>query len=150
MLRSMEIRDESPAATPPGLSLLAFADVARDVADEARRLGLSAPAFRSPPRSDGVLRSIRWEGDGSATVAVRVGGRPAGVVTIDLVEGVLEANRVCDHRRPDLRERLLARVQGACGNGVMASRSSRSWVPQRSGATLSGVALVSHVIDPAA
>src|SRR5690349_17987293 len=53
----------------------AFAHAARTLAMEARRRGLVAPGFRSPPRLVGVDRSIRRHPSGAA-VAVRVRNRP--------------------------------------------------------------------------
>src|SRR5438477_4888256 len=64
-----------------------FSTAARLLADEARRRGLVVPSFRCPPRSDGVVRSIRRLPDGRAVVAVRVRGRSHADVVADMVEG---------------------------------------------------------------
>lgn len=75
------------------ITAAAFSTVARRLADEARRRGLAAPGFRSPPRLPDAPRTIRRHGD-SAVVAVRRAGRAADDVIADMVEGVLVANRV--------------------------------------------------------
>jgi hypothetical protein len=77
-------------AMEPGATLR-FTAAARTLADEARRLGLHPPAFRSPPRLDAVDRSLRRHPRG-AIVAVRLRGRPWAAVLSDMVEGVVAAN----------------------------------------------------------
>ena len=54
---------------------LAFARSARALASEARRRGLTAPAFRSPPGLAGADRTLRRQPGGGAVVAVRRRGR---------------------------------------------------------------------------
>ena len=71
-----------------------FADAARRLAVEARRLGLTAPSFRSPPRTVGVDRTLRRRPDGGAVVAVVLRGRPWAAVLSDLIDGVIVANRL--------------------------------------------------------
>jgi hypothetical protein len=71
---------------------LRFAEAARRLTDVARRRGLEAPAFRSPPRSPGLSRTIRRRADGSATVAVALRDRPWPAVLADLIDGVVVAN----------------------------------------------------------
>lgn len=70
-----------------------FAVTARLLADTARSAGLSVPAFKSPPRIDGVDRTIKRRGR-DVVVAVRVKGRPFGAVIADLVEGIVVANEL--------------------------------------------------------
>jgi hypothetical protein len=74
-------------------SSLRFATVAHLLAEEARRLELVAPGFRSPPRRPGVDRSLRRRG-ADAQVAVRLRARPFAAVVADMVEGVVAANRL--------------------------------------------------------
>ncbi|HMK10537.1 MAG TPA: hypothetical protein VK461_03095 [Acidimicrobiales bacterium] len=74
----------------PGATLR-FTAAARTLADAARRLGLDAPSFRSPPRLTTVDRSLRRHPRG-AVVAVRLRGRPWAAVLADMVEGVVAAN----------------------------------------------------------
>jgi hypothetical protein len=75
----------------PSSTTVRFAQAVQAIAGAARASGLVVPAFRSPPRLVGVLRSIkRW--DGGATVAVVVRGRPWPAVQADLIEGVVAAN----------------------------------------------------------
>jgi len=73
------------------VTALEFAVLARRLADEARRLGLVPPAFRSPPGADGPRRAVRRH-RGGATVVVRREGRPVADVAADMVEGVVVAN----------------------------------------------------------
>ena len=69
-----------------------FASAARTLADAARRRGLRGPSYRSPPRLAGAERTLRRRLDGSATVAVRVRGRPWAAVLADMIEGVVVVN----------------------------------------------------------
>lgn len=94
-------------------SSLRFAEAARVLVDGARALGLVAPAFRSPPRLEGD-RSIRWRGDGGATVAVRYRKRPWPAVLADMIEGVVAANRLVAPAADRARTALWARL-GASG-----------------------------------
>ena len=73
---------------------LRFASAARTLGEGARRRGLRVPGFRSPPRLDGVERSVRHRPDGGATVAIRLRGRPWVAVLGDMIEGVIVANRL--------------------------------------------------------
>ena len=90
------------------VSALEFAVRARRLADEARRLGLVPPAFRSPPGVDGPPRAVRRHRGRGATVVVRRGGRPAGDVAADMVEGVLVANALTGSRADACRAALAA------------------------------------------
>src|SRR5882672_2090698 len=72
--------------------VLRFAEAVRALGLEARRNGLRMPGFRSPPRLNGVDRSVRRRSDGGATIAVVVRGRPWAAVVADMIEGVLVAN----------------------------------------------------------
>lgn len=89
---------------------LRFSQTAVLLAREARRLGLAAPGFTSPPGIAGTDRTIRRRPDGSVMVAVRLRGRPFDDVVSDMVEGVLAANRLppvlAQRHRADLRAAL--------------------------------------------
>lgn len=87
-----------------------FANAARVLGVEARRRGLVAPGFRSPPRLVGVDRSIRRHPHG-ASVSVRVRGRPLVAVAADMIEGVVAANRLT----PPQSDRLRADLWSALG-----------------------------------
>lgn len=78
-----------------------FAESARIIAITCKRAGVVPPTFRSPPRS-GRDRSIKRNGRGATTVAVRLSGRPFAAVQADMIEGVLAANKV----EPLIGERL--------------------------------------------
>jgi hypothetical protein len=71
--------------------VLRFASAARLLGEEARRRGLVAPGFRSPPRIQGAARSLRRRSDG-AVVAVSLRDRPFAAVLADMVDGVVAAN----------------------------------------------------------
>jgi hypothetical protein len=70
---------------------LRFVQVARRLGAAARAQGLTVPAFRSPPRVDGVVRTVRRY-PGGAVVAVRMRGRAFRDVAGDMVEGVIVVN----------------------------------------------------------
>lgn len=69
---------------------LTFARIARDTVSVARRHGLAAPAFRSPP-PPGMDRSLRRTPAG-AVVSVRLRDRDWVDVAADVVDGILAAN----------------------------------------------------------
>ena len=75
-------------------SSLRFASAARTLGQLARARGLAVPGFRSPPRIEGVERTVRRRPDGGATVAIRLRGRPWVAVLGDMIEGVVVANRL--------------------------------------------------------
>ncbi|MEM7092702.1 MAG: hypothetical protein AAF567_06855 [Actinomycetota bacterium] len=94
-----------------------FGEIARDVANRARGLGLTAPVFKSPPRIVGVSRTVRTRSDGQAVVAVAFRNRPTGAVICDLIEGVLHVNDVeatqASRYRDDLWEPFSESVKAA-------------------------------------
>lgn len=73
-----------------------FARIARSLMAEARRLGLTVPAFRAPCRVPGNVRSIRRTRVGSIVVHVSYIGRDPHSVTTDMVDGVIAANPELD------------------------------------------------------
>jgi hypothetical protein len=93
-----------PAIEPA--TSLGFAAAARQLVAESRRLGLVAPGFRSPPRLPGVDRSLRRRRDGSASVSVRIRGRPMVAVLADMIEGVVATNRLRGPRADRTRSTL--------------------------------------------
>ena len=82
---------------PPAASTVHFAAAARALAAAARRFGLAAPTFRTPPRLVGLDRTVRRHRQG-AVVSVRLRGRPWVAVLADMVDGVVAVNRL-DARR---------------------------------------------------
>jgi hypothetical protein len=82
---------------PPAASTVQFAAAARALAAAARRFGLAAPTFRTPPRLVGLDRTVRRHHRGGV-VSVRVRGRPWVAVLADMVDGVVALNRL-DARR---------------------------------------------------
>jgi hypothetical protein len=90
-----------------------FADAARRLGVEARRLGLVAPAFRSPPRVVGLDRTIRRRPDGGAVVAVVLRDRPWPAILSDLVDGVVAANRLAGASADRARSSLWEAMAGS-------------------------------------
>ena len=77
-------------------SSLRFAAAARSLGEVARAAGLVVPSFRSPPRLEGIDRTMKRQVDAagleSVTVSVRIKGRPWVSVLADMIDGVLVAN----------------------------------------------------------
>lgn len=69
-----------------------FASAARTLGRIARERGCEVPAFRSPPRVDGVDRTLKRDRRGHPIVAVRTSERPWAAVLADMIEGVVVAN----------------------------------------------------------
>lgn len=81
---------------------LEFANHARRLAAAARAEGLVVPAFRSPPVSPNLRRSVRHYA-GGWVVGVVIRGREDSEVVADMVAGVLQVNdRVGDSVLHDL------------------------------------------------
>jgi len=99
-----------------------FADVARRLAVASRAAGLAVPAFRSPPRRPGALRTIRRL-PGGAVVSVRVRDRALHEVADDMVEGVVVANRLTGEAAARVRAALRAALPGGApaGQGTAAA-----------------------------
>lgn len=96
----------------PAATTARFAALAHVLSDEARRRGLAAPTFSSPPRLDGVVRSMRRRVGAPPAVAVRVTGRPPPEVAADMIEGVVVANRLQGSDADACRAALWAVVEG--------------------------------------
>ncbi len=90
---------------------LDFAHAAKLLSGEARRLGLVAPSYRSPPRIVGVDRSLRRY-RGGAVVSVQLKGRPWPAVLGDMIEGVVAANKL----RPPATDRTRTALWQAIGS----------------------------------
>ncbi len=86
-----------------------FSQAARTLTRAARRVGLDAPSFRSPPGIVGSSRTIRRR-EGGSVVSVRLRGRPVVAVLSDMIEGVVVTNRLtppqADLTRAELWEAL--------------------------------------------
>jgi hypothetical protein len=92
---------------------LRFARIARSLTQAARLHGVRSPTFRSPPRRGGLNRTIQRRGDGGATVAVVLRGRPWPAVVADMIEGVVTHNGLTGARADRLRTALWAAVADA-------------------------------------
>jgi hypothetical protein len=100
---------------------LRFATTARALTHVARAQGLKVPGFRSPPRVHGVDRTLRRRG-ASASIAVRVRGRPWADVLTDMIEGVVVANGLTGAAADAARTALA----GAAGDELAARRAGSS------------------------
>jgi hypothetical protein len=96
-----------------------FAEVVRRLGAAARAAGLTVPAFRSPPRNPGAVRTLRRL-PGGPVVAVRVHGRPLPEVLADMVEGVIVANALGAEAAANVRVALLAAVTAPSANSRAA------------------------------
>lgn len=90
-----------------------FAQLALLLGEEARRLNLCAPGFRSPPRVHGVNRTLRRRAGGVPMVSIRLHGRTLEAVIADMIQGILVANDIADFRRSE----VAAQLQNAVDHG---------------------------------
>ena len=90
---------------------LQFASAARTLGRVARDRGLIVPGFRSPPRLDGVERSVRRRPDGAATVSILLRGRPWVAVLADMIEGVVVVNDLTGGAATRCRTALWAQIE---------------------------------------
>jgi hypothetical protein len=98
-----------------------FAHAARRLGAAARAAGLTVPAFRSPPRRPGAPRTIRRL-PGGPVVAVVLRDRAFRDVLVDMVEGIVIANRLQDPAAARVRRTLLDAVTAPAPNsGVSAA-----------------------------
>jgi hypothetical protein len=109
----MEIPRSALVAAPAPVSAPAvrFADVARRLGAAAHANGLAVPAFRCPPRTAGVMRTLRRY-PGGTVVSVRLRDRPFAAVVTDMVDGVVAANRVAPADADRIRAALRAALDG--------------------------------------
>ena len=101
----------------PAASTVQFAAAARALAAAARRFGLAAPTFRTPPRLVGLDRTVRRHQRGGV-VSVRVRGRPWVAVLADMVDGVVAVNRLDARRANRARADLWDAVATSATIGV--------------------------------
>ena len=73
--------------------------------------GLDMPLFRSPPRLEGVQRSLTRRGVGASTVAVRLRQRPWPAVLADMIEGVVVINALHGSAADELRHALWSALE---------------------------------------
>jgi hypothetical protein len=103
---------------------LQFADVARRLGAAAHANGLAVPAFRCPPRTAGVTRTLRRY-PGGTVVSVRLRDRPFLEVVADMVDGVLAANRVAPGDAAPIRASLHAALDDVAARpGESAARAA--------------------------
>lgn len=112
-----------------------FAAAARTLAATARRCGLTAPSYRSPPRLVGVDRTLRRRGD-AVVVSIRLKGRPEPAVLADMVEGVVAANELVPPRSDRVRSELWHALESTRAAGATDS-SARSHHPHAARPTAS-------------
>ena len=116
-------------------SSLRFAAAARTLGEVARAAGLVVPGFRSPPRLDGIDRTIKRQStaDGviTVTVSVRLKGRPWVSVLADMIDGVLVANELTGPTAGAARTVLWAAVEADAMRGTEVESSRRQGQSQR-------------------
>ena len=103
---------------------LAFSQTARRLGAAARAEGLTVPAFRSPPRLEGAVRTVRHY-PGGAVISVLLRNRPLADVTADMVEGVVRANRLRGDAAGRARAALLDAARQDPTNDRLASNGAR-------------------------
>ena len=96
----------------PRTTATQFSECVRAVVQLCRRRGLKPPVFRSPPRIQGVDRSILRRANGTVIVAVRRGQRPLAAVRADVIEGAIVANRLAGESADRFRGLAWAAVDG--------------------------------------
>ena len=102
-----------------------FTETARCLGAAARSAGLAVPAFRSPPRVAGAHRTLRHY-PGGALVSVTLRDRPFDDVVVDMVEGLVRANRLEGEAAAHARGTLLeAAHAGATTRGRLPSPGAR-------------------------
>ncbi|MDQ2677632.1 MAG: hypothetical protein M3Y51_02725, partial [Actinomycetota bacterium] len=89
-----------------------FSECVRAVVQLCRRRGLKPPVYRSPPRIEGVDRSILRRANGTVIVAVRRGQRPLAAVRADVIEGAIVANQLTGESADRFRGLAWAAVDG--------------------------------------
>lgn len=108
----------SPASGQALPESVRFAELARCLADTARAAALLVPAFRSPPRIEGVDRTIKRSANGDVTISVRVRNRPSAAVVADMIDGIVVANQL-----PDLTAAAARAALWACVEGILLEHS---------------------------
>jgi hypothetical protein len=109
----MIVRSMSPATITHSddAATADFVAAARVLSSAARRIGLVAPGFRSPPRVVGVHRTLRrFSGGRGGVVSVVVRGRPFAAVLADMIEGIVAVNDVPSPHADRARAELWAVV----------------------------------------
>jgi hypothetical protein len=99
------------------VSSIEFARAVRSLGPACHALGLATPAFRTPPRVRGAVRTIRWLPSGAAVGAGATTERPWASVLADLVDGVIAANQL--DQAQAVRVRLV--LWEALGGGASAA-----------------------------
>jgi hypothetical protein len=106
-------QQQRTVGAPPAATTVQFAAAARALGAAARRFGLAAPSFRTPPRLVGLDRTVRRHPQGGV-VSVRLRGRPWAAVVADMIDGVVAVNRLdvrrANRARADLWHTVAAEV----------------------------------------
>ena len=88
-----------------------FSHAARAMRLVVQQRGLDMPLFRSPPRLQGVQRSLTRRAIGASTVAVRLRQRPWAAVLADMIEGVVVVNALQGSAADELRHALWSALE---------------------------------------
>lgn len=87
-----------------------FARAVRAISESTRLQSLEVPMFRTPPRADGAVRTLRRTRRG-AVVSVAMTERPWVSVLADLIDGVVAVNRLHGHDAIRCRTALWAALE---------------------------------------
>ena len=115
---------------PPAATTVQFAAAARALAAAARRFGMAAPTFRTPPRLVGLDRTVRRHAQGGV-VSVRLRGRLWVAVLADMIDGVVAVNRLDARRANRARADLWSVVAVHAGVDPVGSAVSLPGSPAR-------------------
>lgn len=88
-----------------------FSHAARAMRVVVQQRGLDMPLFRSPPRLQGVQRSLTRRAIGASTVAVQLRHRPWPAVLADMIEGVIVVNALQGCAADELRHALWSALE---------------------------------------
>ena len=88
-----------------------FSHAARAMRLVVQQRGLDMPLFRSPPRLQGVQRSLTRRAIGASTVAVQLRQRPWPAVLADMIEGIIVVNALHGGAADELRHALWAALE---------------------------------------
>ncbi len=115
----------TPKGADPRVPALRFADAAKRLGAATRAAALVVPAFRCPPRTPGVRRTVRRY-PGGAVVSVVLRDRPWDEIAGDMVEGVIVVNRLEGEAALRMRTALLESLGSVPGGeGVPVGGSGR-------------------------
>jgi hypothetical protein len=109
---------------------LRFAAASRTLGILARRDGLIAPTFRSPPGRADSVRTIRRTRADRVTISIALRDRPWTAVLADMIEGVVVANELAPSAAEAWRDAAWGRSKTIRGLRLLESRCAGHPVPR--------------------